>query len=208
MRRPTEMSRAILKSERAQEMIDYIAPVYGESYVGLWLLEVNGSVLDEVWNIAIGLRQETNPATATLLLDQWEDHYDIPRNHNLTVQQRRDRILTKLQSRGACNPDRLAAAVSAELGGVEVDVYENIDINTFEVVVREVIYDLLPATALIDKKKPAHLIYNIRVATQMVTDTPIKIAAAMTRTERFQVEVHPTFEEWMATRKAAAQVVS
>lgn len=189
MRQPTELSRAILTDPTAQEIIDWVAPVYGDSYVGLWIYQAIGMVLSRLKGFAESLRTETNPVTAELLLDMWENHYGIPLGSNMTVEQRQARLLAKLLSRGPCNPYRLAASISAALGGVEVDIEENIAPNTFLVNIRAVVDDITPAVAVIERKKPAHLIYQIRVATQMVAEADIKVAIALTHAESFQVEV-------------------
>ena len=184
----TELMRSILKSERAQQMIDYVSPIYGDSYVGLWLFEVMGQSWDKVWDIFTSLRNETTPITADKLIGMWEDSYGIPRNSSLTLEQRRARLIA-WRDRGPCNPHRLAAAVSSALNGVEVDIQENIAKNTFLVNVREVVYDWGPIEATLDRKKPAHLIYVIRVCTQMVSEPPVKVAVGLTHCEKFKVEV-------------------
>lgn len=190
MRQPTELMQAILTNPKAQEMIDYVSPVYGNSYVGLWLFQAIGTVMDKVYTIAEALKYETNPATADLLLDYWEDHYGIPRDSSLTQDQRRIRITSKIKDRGPCNPVVLAGAVSSALGGVDVEITENIAKNTFLVNIREVVSDLTPAIAVLERQKPAHLIYQIRVATQTVTTAELKTAIAVVHAEMFnRVEV-------------------
>lgn len=189
MRNPTDMMRQILTSPSAQKMIDYVSPVYGNSYVGLWLFQAIGTILDPVAGYAETLRTEANPITSVLLLDLWEQQYNLPADSRLTTAQRQARLASKLRSRGPCNPSRLAAAISSALGGAEVDVEENVDKNTFLVNIREVIDDITPAVAIIEQMKPAHLIYQIRVATQTVSEADIKIAIAMTQAERYRVEV-------------------
>lgn len=189
MRYRTELSQHILTSPTAQKIIDYVSPLYGESYVGLWLFQVIGMSMDDIYEIAAKLRDETNPITTDILLDYWEDHYAIARNSSLTNDQRRARLLAKIQERGPCNPERLAAAVSAALGGVQVEITENVAQNTFLVNVREVVGSIAPAIAVLERRKPAHLIYELRVATQTVSEADIKIAIAITRSESFEVEV-------------------
>lgn len=185
----TELSEHILTSPTGQKIIDYVSRLYGESYVGLWLFQVIGLALDDLGEVAAYLRDETNPITADLLLDYWEDHYAIPRNSSYSNDQRRARLLAKIQERGPCNPTRLAAAVSAALGGVPVDITENVAQNTFMVNIREIVDSIDPAIAVLERRKPAHLIYEIRVATQTVSDSDIKIAIAATHHESFNVEV-------------------
>ena len=187
MRQPTELSAAILTNPIAQEIIDWVSPIYGNSYVGLWIYQSIGAALSRVQGIAESLRTETNPITSVLLLDMWEKQYGLPVNNSMTVEQRQARLLAKLLSRGPCNPYRLAASISAALGGVEVDIQENIARNTFLVNIRDVVDDITPAVAVIERRKPAHLIYQIRIATQMVAEADIKAAIALTYAESFNV---------------------
>lgn len=185
----TELMRAILKSDRAQQMIDYVSPIYGNSYVGLWLFEVMGQSWDKVWDIFVSLRNETTPITADKLIGMWEDSYGIPRNNSLTLEQRRARLIA-WRDRGPCNPHRLAAAVSSALNGVEVDIQENIAKNTFLVNIRDVVYDWTPAVQVLERKKPAHLIYEIMVALE-IKGEPVdtKVAVGLTHSEQFFVQV-------------------
>lgn len=189
MRNPTGMMREILTNETAQRIIDFVSPIYGNSYVGLWIYQAIGVVLGEVYTIADQMQYEVTPATAELLQDYWEDHYKIPRDSSLTPAQRRDRILLKLQSRPPCTPARLEAAISAALNGVKVEITENVAKNTFLVNIREYVDSIAPAVAVVERMKPAHLIYQMRVATQTVAQSELDIAIAMTRAEMYKVEV-------------------
>lgn len=186
----TELMRTILTNPKAQEIINYVSPIYGNSYVGLWLFEAIGTVLGEIYDIAERLRDETNPAAADLLLGMWEKHYGIARDSSLTVEQRRGRIIAKRQTRGPCNKINFESAISAALGGVHVDISENTGTNQFDVSIREIVPSILPAVAVIERMKPAHLIYTIKVSTQTVSDAELKTAVAMTRAEQFKVEVY------------------
>lgn len=189
MKYQTELMRSILTNTKAQDMIDYISPIYGNSYVGLWIIQAAGKIMGEIYAIADQLRYETNPATADLLLDFWEAHYGISTDTSLTKEQRRARIIAKTQTRGPCNPTRLAESISAALGGVPVEITENVAKNTFLVNIREVVSSINPAVAVLEARKPAHLIYKIQVATQTVSEADIKIAVAITHSEQFRVEV-------------------
>ena len=189
MRNRTEMMQSILTSKTAQRIIDYVSPIYGNSYVGLWIFESIGTVLDEMVETADQFRYETNPFTADLLLDFWEKQYGLPKDESLTKEQRRERIISRKLTRGPCNPARLEAAVSSALGGAEVDITENSAKNTFLVNIREVVPSIEPAVSVLERMKPAHLIYKIQVATQIVSDADIKVTIAMTHAEQHNVEV-------------------
>ena len=189
MRYQTELMRSILTNEKAQKIIDYVSPIYGESYVALWIYQAMGVVLGEIYDIAAQLRYETTPATADLLLEYWEQHYAIATDPNLTNDQRRARLVAKTSSRGPCNPAKLEKAVSAALGGVQVEITENVAKNTFLVNIREVVTDITPAVAVLELMKQAHTIYRIQVATQMVADSTIKAAVAVVHAEMNRVDV-------------------
>lgn len=189
MRQPTELMRTILTDEMAQNIIDWVPPVYGDSYVGLWIFQAIGTVLGEVRDICEALMSETSPATATLLLDQWEDQYGLLRDSSLTTEQRQARIIRNRLSRGPCNPVTLAMAVSNALGGIQVEILENVAKNTFAVVLADVVEDVTPAVAVLDRMKPAHLIYEFRVAAQTATATRVGVGIAVTQSEIMEVEV-------------------
>ena len=190
MKCQTDLMRRILTNEKAQEIIDYVSPIYGNSYVALWIYQAIGTALGEVCTIAEQLRNETTPATADLLLDLWERQYRLPADETLTTEQRRNRIIAKIQSRGSCTPARIRDAVSAALGGVPVEIIENVAKNTFKVNIREYVEDITPAVAVLERMKPAHLIYQMQVALQIVSPAEIKVAIAMTQAESYKVEVH------------------
>lgn len=190
MKYRTELMQSILTNPKAREIIDYISHIYGNSYVGLWIIQATGIILGEICNIADQLRYETNATTSKLLLDYWEDHYGIPRNNVLSTNQRRARLASKTQTRGPCNSVTLENAISAAIGGVPVDIEENVAKNTFRVNIREVIPSIVPAVAVVERMKPAHLIYEICVATETVADADVKIAIAMNHSEQYQTEVY------------------
>ena len=189
MRYQTELMRSILTNETAQKIIDYVSPIYGDSYVALWIFQALGTVLGEICTIAEQMKYETNPATADLLLDYWEREYGLTTDTSLAKEQRRARIIAKTLSRGPSSPARLAAAVSTALGGVNVDITENVDKNTFLVNIREYVDSIQPAVAVLERMKPAHLVYQIRVATRTIADAELKVAIAMTHAEQYKVEV-------------------
>ena len=189
MRQPTDLMRTILTDETAQKIIDWVPPVYGDSYVGLWIFQAIGTLLGEIRNICVSLMSETSPATATLLLDQWEDQYGLQRDSSLSVEERQARIVRKILTRGPCNPVTLAMAVSSALGGIQVEIQENVAKNTFAVVLQDVVDDVTPAVAVLDRMKPAHLIYEFRVAAQTATATKVGVGIAVTQSEIMEVEV-------------------
>lgn len=189
MRYRTELMKSILTDKTAQRIIDFVSPIYGNSYVGLWIYQAIGTVLSGAADIAARLPYEASLTTTDLLIEYWEKHYSLMSDVTMTKEQRRARLLSKSQSRGPCNPARLKAAISAALGGVEVDLTENVAQNTFRVDILDVVDSINPAVAVLERMKPAHLIYELRVCEKTVAEADIKTAIAMTHAENYKVEV-------------------
>lgn len=259
----TELMRQILTNEKAQEIIDYVSQIYGDSYVGLWMFQAIGTVLEPGCDLSDALMVETSPATATLLLPYYEQEYGLQPDPSFTIEQRRELIMAARKSKGAVNPARLADAVSAALGGVPVEVIEydgtallmteveevvtgepsgqlpdpedsitaaeieaivngetsgqepdpedsitneemdqivtegyvlnqegNLTKNEFIVNIRQAVKSTAPAIAVVDKMKPAHLIYTIRGVTQESASTTVYIGTAMTTAQHNYVQIY------------------
>lgn len=207
MRQPTQLMVQILKNKIAQRIIDYVSPVYGDGYVALWIYEAIGIAFQDVSLLAEGLRYETNPITTDLLMDYWEDHYQLSRDSSLTMEQRRFRLLEKIRYRAPCNPARLAAALEAVLW-VPVELTERVAKNTFQVEIQGSVPDLrklLHAISVLEKRKPAHLIYRIHV-TSPGDDTHEKLAAATAQAETYQVGVQAIKLTLQATLEKAIKL--
>ena len=160
MKYRTKLMEAILTNPTAQEIIDYVSQIYGESYVGLWVYQVIGLVMGEVLAFAEDLRKEAQPGTAVLLLDQWERHYGIVPDDSMTPAQRQARLMRHTSNRSPASPARLAAAVAGYLG-FAVTIEENTADNTFTVVLLDGTADLEPVEELLKPMKPAHLIMTL-----------------------------------------------
>ena len=160
MRYQTELMRAILTNETAQEIIDWVSQLYGESYVGLWVYQVLGIILGEIRAMAEQLRQEVRPSTAELTLDQWEQLYGLTNGSGLTTAQRQARLLERKLRRAPMNPNRLERLVQA-MTGCKTEVTENVAPYVFAV---RVFYDdaapgfdIQPVIGKIREVRPAHL---------------------------------------------------
>ncbi len=209
MRNKTDMMREILTNETAQRIINFVSPIYGNSYVGLWIYQAIGVVLGEVCEIAEQLQYETTPATAELLLDYWEDHYKIPRDSTLTAAQRRDRILTKIQSRPPCTPSRMASAISSVLNGVPVEIHENVSKNMFLVILKDSTDNIAAAINVVERMKPAHLIYRMKAEIDG-KDNPaeLMVASAITHAETHVLEPDAVFYETVESSLIPASAVT
>ena len=97
----TELMKKILKSEQAQKIIDEISPVYGESYVCLWLFQIIGKELDKLDDFVQNLREQTVIQTADQwALKYWEEQYGEIEAPHLPEEKRRQNIPIRKRKRG------------------------------------------------------------------------------------------------------------
>ena len=162
----TEQMQRILKSPAAWDIIDELAPIYGEARVALWLFQVIGTELDDTRQWTRETMEQVIPHTATWSLDYWEDEYGLPRDPALTTQQRRDRILAYLRARAPMNPHNLAMVASAAAGGAACRILERTGAAS---VFTLVVTDFSPSQKgeakirlAVDRAKQARLSYLIR----------------------------------------------
>lgn len=158
----TELTEKILKSQKAQEIIQQVSPIYGEAYTVLWLYEVIGSVLDMMSEWAGSLEQQIVPQTATWALPYWEEQYRIATDPTWSHERRRQNIVNKCRTRAPINPYKMASIASVA-AGVAARIEENTGKNKFTVYIsaNEALVDEELIKKEIDTAKPAHLMYDI-----------------------------------------------
>lgn len=184
----TELMEQILTNELAQRIIDMVSPVYGNSYVGLWIFEAIGEVLSVTANFPEDLRNQVCIQTATWSLDLWEEQYGIVPDPTFTYQQRRDNILGYLLSEGKVTPYALEMLVSG-FTGLETEVLENVSKNKFKVIIRGYVRDLTPIYKAINTWKQSHLIYELVTSELEETTMNTYQAVGMSEYEQYEVEV-------------------
>ncbi len=182
MRRRTNLMAEVLKSPSAQRIIDFVAPIYGESYTALWLYEVIGRVLDEIVFSAGSLKEQTLPQTSTWALPYWEKEYGLSTDSSWTVKQRQANIIAKMKFTPPANPARLAQYASAATG-VDCRVIENISKNTFAVSFEGRAGSLERLASVINGAKPAHLIWQIN-ARAFPVECGVSVGGAAARFSR------------------------
>lgn len=184
----TDMVEQILTSEEGKRILEYLSPIYGRSYVGLWMLQIIGMQLDKVNNWTAELALQVTPKTATWTIEFWEQEYDIVPDDGWTLEQRQENILQKMRFFAPITPKKLEEVASAA-AGAPVEIRENTGKNTFHVLVRRYTEHFDRAKELIDEAKPAHLIYTIQIAELILTQANLYGGIGVTMYQKFNVEV-------------------
>lgn len=163
----------------AKEMMAMISPIYDHSYVMKWIMEVIGKPFSKAEDLVDGLAAEMFPNTCTWTIDYWEARYHIPKNTNLTLEQRRTVLCNKIYYRNPMNPARISALISS-ITGTPVKLIENTDDNTFEVDILTKDADVAAVRKIINETKPSHLTCDLCVSSETnihvsIGYTPLKI---------------------------------
>lgn len=163
MRYRTQLMESILTSPQAQNIIDYLTPIYGEAYVFLWLLQSIGVVLDEGDTFVEEFKEQVTPATATWTIEFWEKEYGIIPDPAWSIEQRRQNIISTIQYKAPINPKKMEDMVSS-IVGLPVYIKENSSKNAFTVNIQGYATEYSRAIETIEEMKPAHIIYEIKVS--------------------------------------------
>ena len=191
----TDMVEEILTSEEGQIILEYLSPIYGRSYAGLWLLQAIGMQLDKASRWTAELALQVTPETATWTIEFWEKEYGITPNPALSLEQRRAQVMAKMLERSAVTPYRIEQLVNTAFG-VECIVRENTDgvnfsANKFMVVVRKSVSDEIKENIreLVTNVKPAHLIFDITVAQLIEANSNVNAGIALSVKEKSYIRV-------------------
>lgn len=161
----------ILTSKTAIEGLDYITPVYHQAKTALWLMEAMGMQGDLFVKWGKETAEQILPQTATWALDYWEEEYGLPVHPNISIEQRRQKILLAVRTRAPMNPKRLEQILMLLYSLKKVSVLERTAKNTFSV---ELYGEILEEQwqniyQTIEKYKPAHLILEAK----SILETPL-----------------------------------
>lgn len=155
-------------SPAAQRMIKTVSPIYDKSYVGKWIFQVMGMEIDEAWKFMEELRLQAFPETATWGIVYWEQRYHIVPDDNLTIEERRQRVIIKRGRRAPMNPARIER-FTRDVTGREAIITEHGEDYIFFISIlpgeSEVDYSELIKT--IRSVKPSHLSFRVLFQTDV-----------------------------------------
>lgn len=123
--------------------------------------------------------------TATWGLDDWERVYGLEKNKNLSIDNRRDHLLIKIQGSQTITESKLQEFINLVYPPGSAIVKENTGPNRFSVIL-DVADALDEIRSVVEVYKPAHLTYAI--AHKFNAKGQIAIVGAVTNTERLYIK--------------------
>lgn len=179
----TRMMEQILQSPEAMRISRMISPVYGEAYTFLWLIQIIGMALDDAQEWTASIAVQVTPMTATWSIGYWEQEYGTKPEPWWTLEQRRQNVMNFMHYVQPMPPQRLSEITSND-AGVPVDVIERTGKNKFAVVSRFNTNGFERVRSVVDKYKPAHLIFDLYVSRQVYPGTAMLYAGAAAAVRR------------------------
>lgn len=155
----------MLDSNNGKKMFDSISPVYKNSIIMKSLFEAIGMEFDTLDDLIEEVKLQLFPQTTTWGLKYWEERCGLPTNTDELLQERRNKVIAKLQSKHIMNPKRMAMILQ-KYTGADIKVLETTAPYTFEI-------DLIGRTTFpksleqlyqtVRKIKPSHLAVNYKL---------------------------------------------
>lgn len=157
------LMQEIVQSAVGQKMLEWVSPVYGNARIALWLFQVIGAQMDDLeqWITSIG--EQAYPQLVSWSMDIWEKQYGIMTDRQKSLAERRNILIAKVRERAPMTPYKLAQIVGAASNGIGVRVQENLSANKFGIYLNTIPSDIEESAVrkIVDRCKPAHLIYEI-----------------------------------------------
>lgn len=154
----------ILTTAAADKMLGMISPIYDESYVGLWIMEVIGREYQRLADVVSELPEQMQPETATWLLEFWEQRYGITPPATATLEERRRKLLAARSTPSPFTPAALQRYIQ-QLIRRQSEVLDHIGPYTFGVYITASdsmdSADIEAINTCIKRHKPSHMSFEL-----------------------------------------------
>ena len=216
MKYTSKQIQNILTSKTAIDGLDYITPIYHEAETALWIMEAMGLQADLFVKWVYEIIEQILPQTATWSLDDWEEEYGLPVHPNISMEQRRAKILNAVRTRAPMNPEKLEEILKNIFQIEKVKVIERTAKNTFEVELYEQFLEQQWQVIFqtIEKYKPAHLLLQAKSILETHFDNDCYVSGAVFRPVietilpeiedkfDFKTEINISAKNWNVTQTA------
>lgn len=163
----------IIHSPEAQMFLRSVTEgFYNRSYLALWLYEVIGREWDEMAAWSNDLKNEIFVQTCTWSIAIWEWVYGFEPDESLTLEERRQRILSKVRGVRPINPEVMRRGIS-EVSGSRAEVQDFSNPYSFSVTMNVTNRPIPMERVLrfIYETKPAHLAVSVEVIFPAIEST-------------------------------------
>lgn len=173
----------MITSKKGQEMFRGISPIYGKSEIEQAIYEAIGAEFDDADQLADDILLQLFPQTATWGLSFWEKRVSIITNLNESIDKRRKKVITKMQTKWPLTPERMANILK-NYTNADITITEGVAESTFQVLLSTTGEIGEPFEEIIDKIKkikPSHM--ASKIAIKYITKIYMSISSSSWRSE-------------------------
>lgn len=152
----------MINSAKGRRLFGYISPIYDHAVIMQAVMEAIGSEWDDVDWLIEEVFSQLFPQTATWGIVYWERLVGIPRNDSLSIEQRRARVLTRMQTRWPMTKERMEQLVRTFSKDKQAYIRQFFNEYRFEVLFNLAqSIDLKTVNEVVSEAKPAHLDFSL-----------------------------------------------
>lgn len=153
----------MIRSLKGQQLFETVTPIYYQSIVMSSIFQAIGEEFENIDELTEEVLLQLFPQTATWGIVYWEEATHIPINNAVPLEQRRARILSKMQTRWPVTKSRMEAIINNFVSSKNAYIKQLYDQYKFVINIpltgEKVYYSGLVET--VEEVKPAHLAYTV-----------------------------------------------
>lgn len=165
----------MLHSETGKMLFEWITSIYDDCKIMIQVYEALGVQFDNVNYMFEDILKQMFPQTATWGLELWERRLNLPTNESENMENRRGKVIAKIQSKVTVNPETMAV-ITKNFTGADIKIIEWLKDWTFAVQTdAKSMNKAFEIHKIIKRIKPSHMAYVLQFILQQ--DANMYIAA-------------------------------
>lgn len=163
----------MITSKKGREMLLTLSPIYEQSLIMNSIYEAIGSEFDNLELLNKEIELQLFPQTATWGLSFWENRVGLSTNIDEDIEDRRRKVIAKLQSKYIMTPKRMSMILQSYTGA-NIKINENISPYTFSVELTSTQgfpRDLEDLYKRVNVIKPSHLSVSYKLVSLLKSKT-------------------------------------
>ncbi|WP_282746344.1 putative phage tail protein [Peptostreptococcus stomatis] len=160
------LKETMLHSETGKMLFEWITSIYDDCKIMIQVYEALGVQFDNVNYMFEDILKQMFPQTATWGLELWERRLNLPTNESENMENRRGKVIAKIQSKVTVNPETMAI-ITKNFTGADIKIIEWLKDWTFAVQTdAKNMNKAFEIHKIIKRIKPSHMAYVLQFILQ------------------------------------------
>lgn len=160
------LKETMLHSETGKMLFEWITSIYDDCKIMIQVYEALGVQFDNVNYMFEDILKQIFPQTATWGLELWERRLNLPTNESENMENRRGKVIAKIQSKVTVNPETMAI-ITKNFTGADIKIIEWLKDWTFAVQTdAKNMNKAFEIHKIIKRIKPSHMAYVLQFILQ------------------------------------------